>query len=191
MIRRFNFGGPLRSTLGIVWALIVGFVLGEEPIIAAHRAPPSATVCLVPAGRSPLVQPGETVLTPLAAPRLQAEKDLGGGGPPEAVVRWNEARQYVGKVVTVEGKIVKTGAFRSRKGGQIYFLNFVEQWRDEFYVVIFDQALGTWPRTPDEYFVGATIRVTGTVTLHRQVRPQIAVRRADQIEIVPSTPRDP
>ena len=52
MIRRFNFGGPLRSTLGIVWALIVGFVLGEEPIIAAHRAPPSATVCLVPAGRS-------------------------------------------------------------------------------------------------------------------------------------------
>lgn len=144
----------------------------------------AAEVFVVPAGRSPLSQPGESFQRPIPARQLLVDKPPEPVGDPEAGIVWTEARHYVGKVVTVEGQIVKTGSFRSRHLGQLYFLNFVERRRDEFYVVILQDALHGWPDPPDRHFEGELIRVTGRVTLHRQTRPQIAVRRPEQIEIV-------
>lgn len=166
----------VRASLrrGMAAALVVAVI---SPTLAAE-------IFVVPAGRSPLSQPGESFQRPIPARQLLVDKPPEPVGDPEATIAWAEARHYVGKVVTVEGRIVKTGGFRSRHLGQLYFLNFVERWRDEFYVVILQDALHGWPDPPDRYFEGALIRVTGRVTLYRKKRPQIAVRRPEQIEIV-------
>ena len=89
----------------------------------------------VAAGRSPLPQAGEKFDRAMTYQKFDASagQGKGGGGKAEgkvgsemtggdgSVVRWEEAGQYVGKEVMVEGKIINT--YFSTKD-QICFLNF-------------------------------------------------------------------
>ena len=94
------------------------------------------------------------------------------------VVPWDEAKGHVGKKITAEGLIVRTNNI-----GHITFLNFVEEWRGTFTVVLFEEAYPDLPGPPQDIFRNKTIRATGVVTLHKGA-PQIEVRDARQIEIV-------
>ena len=133
--------------------------------------------------RSPLLQRGESMTAPLPPTRLGPPPSPAAQGP-RGVIGPDDAAAHVGSVVTVEGTIVATGRTQSAREGTIYFLNYHEQWRDRFYVVVFEKAAAAWPEPADTYFRHKTIRVTGKVELYRQTRPQIQVRVAGQIEMV-------
>ena len=146
---------------------------------------------IVAAGRSPLLQPGEVMAAPLAAwPRPAAdtapgEPDERPGEPPgePRIVPWDQAAAHIGRTITIEGEVVKTGVYLS-PNGKIYFLNFVQDWHKEFYVVVFEGAAAALPTPPHRHFLNKTVHVNGKVVLYKQRRPQIAVRNAGQTRIV-------
>ena len=165
--------------------LIVLFALAP-PATAQPRGTHEPYV--VPAGRSPLPQPGETFERPIPptylvefspiAPHHAGEGFEGQAPGPPPAVPWDEAADYVGQVVAAEGTIVSANNI-----GNLTFLNFHEQWQGKFYVVIFKEAYPTITGPPEEAYLGKTVRVTGRVDLHRG-RPQIKVFDAEQIEVV-------
>ncbi|MEM6393533.1 MAG: hypothetical protein AAF797_12220 [Planctomycetota bacterium] len=98
--------------------------------------------------------------------------------PPVGVIPWHEADQHVGRLVTVEGKIVRT-----RNIGRITFLNFSNNWQGQFSVVVFADAYGGFPAPPETHLLNKTLRISGPVTIHRG-RTNIEVRDAKAIKIV-------
>ncbi|NOZ05566.1 MAG: hypothetical protein GXP41_04325 [Chloroflexi bacterium] len=55
---------------------------------------------------------------------------------------------------------------------------------NNFKVVIFPSVWGKWPQTPDVYYQGKTIRVTGLIKLYRGW-PEVIVNDPSQVQIVP------
>ncbi|MEM1211982.1 MAG: hypothetical protein AAGI68_06740 [Planctomycetota bacterium] len=98
--------------------------------------------------------------------------------PPAGVVQWHEADQHVGRLVTVEGKIVRT-----QNIGRITFLNFSNNWRGQFSIVVFEDAYAGFPSPPEKYLLNKTLHITGPVTIHRG-RTNIEVRDASAIKVV-------
>lgn len=154
---------------------------GDDGVAVA--SPPGVSY-IVNAGRSPLLQPGETMEKPLPLRRLDGQPagapvmPSSPAPPPGAIIPWTDAGQYVGHTITVEGQVVRT-----RRSGSVVFLNFTEDWRDRFYVILFRGVLGSWPEPPQQYFLDKTVHVTGKVVL-RAMTPQIQVNNADQIQVV-------
>jgi len=72
----------------------------------------------------------------------------------------------------------------ANRTSRVCFLNFTENWRGRFYVILFQDVLGSWPQSPDKYFLHKTIQVTGEVKERKGV-PQIQVSKVDQIKIMP------
>ncbi|MDP6849664.1 MAG: hypothetical protein QGH51_05435 [Planctomycetota bacterium] len=97
---------------------------------------------------------------------------------PVATVSWERAPQYMGKVVIAEGKVVG-----SHNSGRACFLNFKEEWRGQFHVVIFARNFADFPESPELYYLNKTVRVQGKVGKHRGA-PQIVVNNPDQISVV-------
>ncbi len=145
-------------------------------------SPNAAPATLTPAGRSPMPEPGEEFTSPLPFAKVQGSDEPNGQGPPsqhvEGVVPWERAREYAGQTIDVQGRVVDT-----HNTGGVCFLNFVQGDPQSFYIIIFQDALDSWPQPPQVYFLNKTIRVTGEVRQHRG-RPQIQVRRGDQIQVV-------
>jgi|GEM_PF-1454663 len=133
---------------------------------------------LAKVGRSPLQQPGETMVTPIAAVRLVPEDVKPPAPIPDGVIAWHDADKHMNEIVRVQGKVVVT-----RKTNSVCFLNFHKDWRGKFYVIIFKDALDDFPESPEKYFLNQTIQVTGQVEKHRG-SPQIQVNDANQIQIV-------
>lgn len=171
-----------------------GHVSRAEPDATAIVAPPGAPY-IVPAGRSPIPQPGQTIIKPLAAGRLgEATLSFGTGrlhtasrrspglapGPAPRIVPWREADQHLGQTITAEGRVLN-----ARNIGDYCFLNFTRYWRGEFSIVILKKAFTDIPGKPEHHYLHKTIRVTGQVGAHRD-RPQIRVYDAKQIRIVDS-----
>ncbi|MEM6552033.1 MAG: hypothetical protein AAF750_07890 [Planctomycetota bacterium] len=98
--------------------------------------------------------------------------------PPVGVIPWHEADQHVGRLVTVEGKIVRT-----QNIGRITFLNFSDTWRGQFSIVVFADAYAGFPAPPDKHLLNKTLQITGPITIHRG-RTNIEVRDAKAIKIV-------
>lgn len=157
-----------------------------SPTNATTRRPPRQRKV---SGRSPLLQAGESMEHPIPAPRLDdgpafstsplpAPAEMVPAPKAGEIVPWGEARQHVGRTITVGGKIVLTN-----NTGSVCFLNFVKDWQGRFYVIILRDALNVWPQAPEDYFANKTIAVTGEVKL-RDGTPQIQVRKADQIRII-------
>lgn len=135
------------------------------------------------AKRSAFPQPGETVDPPIAAQRLSDADPFAPAIDPAdipAVVPWDRAGRYVGYDITVEGGVVSVG--RSGDGG-VYFLNFHEDYRGKFYMVIMDDLAKTLDEPVEQLFEGKTIRVKGEVQTYRG-RPQIEIRSMDQVELI-------
>lgn len=130
---------------------------------------------IVAAGRSPLPQPGETIRRPIKATTLKVV-ELGPAPAAGAIIPWDQAHQYLGHTITVEGRIVRT-----HNTGNICFLNFVpDHPSDAFYLVMFPSLFDAWPAPPEQYFKDKTVRVRGKVDLHRG-KPQIRIQRRDQV----------
>jgi DNA/RNA endonuclease YhcR with UshA esterase domain len=98
--------------------------------------------------------------------------------PVELLISWEEAGAYAGQTLTVEGQVVDT-----YNSGKVVFLNFAEDFRTTFKVVIFPDAWPLFPTPPEEYYRDKTIQVTGQIEIYQNA-PEIIVAGPDQIEIV-------
>lgn len=94
----------------------------------------------------------------------------------------NEAYRYVGSLMTVTGRVVQVHA-----GPKAVHLNFGEDYRTDFTVVIFRKHL---PRllqeglAPVPSYAGRRVEVTGVVKSYKGRGPEIIVEAADQIAAV-------
>lgn len=160
----------------------------EEVDTASEAAPtaskaPTANAVHPIAGRSAFPEHDEVIERLIPAERLSSEdqfaEPIDEADIPD-VVPWQQAKQYVGYEITVEGKIIDTGQSRD---GKVNFLNFHQDWRGKFYMVVFDDLAKTLPQSVDATFRGKTVRVTGEVEEHRG-RPQLRILSMDQVEFI-------
>jgi aspartyl/asparaginyl-tRNA synthetase len=96
----------------------------------------------------------------------------------KVVVSWQDAAQYYGQVVTIEGRVVKT-----YNSGKAIFLNFHEDYRTYFKAVIFPDDWHKFPEPPEKLFLGKLVRVTGLVKEYKGA-PEIIVEEPTQMEII-------
>ncbi|MFN3167971.1 MAG: OB-fold nucleic acid binding domain-containing protein [Phycisphaeraceae bacterium] len=152
-----------------------------EPGAAVDTDTPSAKHDI--AGRSAFPAVGETLDKPIAYKRLSNEAQFALPIDPAdipAVVRWQDASKYVGYEITVQGRIVGVGQSRD---GKVNFLNFHEDYRGKFYMVIFDDLAKTLDQSVEALFKGEVVRVKGKVDTHRN-NPQMKITSMDQVEFV-------
>ena len=91
---------------------------------------------------------------------------------------WQDAAQYYGQVVTIEGSVVAT-----YNSGKVVFLNFHQDYRTHFTAVIFPDDWDKFPEPPEDLFLDMLVRVTGLVKEYEGA-PEIIVEEPAQIEIV-------
>ena len=200
---------PEMMTLRII---LIAVTLGWpfSWVVAGPKLPYRA-----PCGRSPLPQPGESFDQPIAPVMLRqahavlAHRPLWHNWIPQKpksmpqTVPWGRAWRYVGRDITVEGRVVSVDVVP-----QACFLNFARDWRGLFYVVIINEppADVTLPHQasphnptadpsnahhepvifdpqPVDRFLNQTIHVHGIVRL-RDGRPQIVVRDPSRITVL-------
>jgi len=101
-----------------------------------------------------------------------------GDGPADKVISWKEAEDYYGRVVTVEGRVVRT-----HNSGKTCFLNFDRDWENSFSAVIFSRNYGRFQAPPETLYNGKNVKVTGKMKEYKGV-PEIVVDFPDQISIV-------
>jgi len=94
------------------------------------------------------------------------------------IVAWEDAGQYVGKQVTVEGKIVL-----SKNTGKVCYLNFHPNYKKYLTAVIFASDLPKFPMNPDKFYLNKTVKITGVIKEY-QGRPEIILNSPSQISIV-------
>ncbi len=152
----------------------------ETPTAAA---PDKAYVS--PGGASPMPRHGEAEAPPIPPTTLiddavfDAEPLQASTLPePDGAVPWDEAHNYLERVITVKGTIVDANNI-----GDICFLNYDTDWQGKFYIAMFKEAFELLPDPPQEHYLNKTLLITGKVTLHRD-RPQIEVNDVSQIEVV-------
>ena len=195
---------PLRGAVGIALLVLFSFLAG---VVVGHRISGSVardsrlstdgggarteggkaernedrrnpSVFLVPAGRSPIPQSGETFDEPVPPrPFTPATRPVPVPRA-EGSIPWHEAGRHVGRTVTIEGEVVHT-----RNTGSVCFLDFAHDWQDRFYVVIFAEARDSWDQPPERYFLNRTVRIAGRIVLYRD-RPQIRITDPRQITLV-------
>ncbi|MCL5036456.1 MAG: hypothetical protein M1269_04975 [Chloroflexi bacterium] len=99
------------------------------------------------------------------------------GGDPKLIA------QFEGQKVEVEGVIVDT---HIAKSGKVRFLNFSQDWKNSFTVVIFTGDLDEFMKQvgePTRYYLGKRVIVTGKIKVY-QGRPEIIVKRPDKIKVL-------
>ena len=96
-------------------------------------------------------------------------------------ISWELAGKYVGKRVTVQGKIV-----RSFNSGKACFLNFHRNFTRYMSLTIFENAFRKFPFQPEKYYLNKTVRVRGKIRKY-EGRPEIIVESPGQIEIISPT----
>lgn len=90
---------------------------------------------------------------------------------------WQEAAQYVGKEVIVKGKVVST-----YNSGKAVFLNFHQDYWNNFSVVIFTDDLQRFDYYPVDYLLDKEIKVMGKIQEYKGL-PEIVVDNPVQIWI--------
>jgi DNA/RNA endonuclease YhcR with UshA esterase domain len=152
------------------WQIEVALTLGCEE--ACHCGTPVVGEILVTATSPGTMQP--TTTTELA----RLTEGMLGSPTERQVVDWQNAADFVGQTVTVEGQVVNT-----YNSGKVVFLNFDEDYRYTFKAVIFPDAWPLFPEAPESLYRGQMVRVTGQVKLYEGA-PEIIVETPDAIEIL-------
>jgi DNA/RNA endonuclease YhcR with UshA esterase domain len=93
-------------------------------------------------------------------------------------ISWQDAAEHYGEYCTVEGTIVVTN-----NSGKACFLNFHPNWKKYFTAVIFANRFSMFPATPERYYQGKKVRVTGYIKEY-QGKPEIILESPEQIEIL-------
>lgn len=176
-------GEPIEDTPTAVVQADTPPADAEKPIQQPPATP--AQPYVAPGGASPLPQYGEPQAPPIPPNRLIDDEALNAAPPrpstltaPDGPVPWEEAHQYLGQVITVEGTIVDTHNI-----GNLCFLNYHADWQDKFYIAMFKEAFALLPDPPETHYLDKTLLVTGKVTM-RGDRTQIEVHDVSQIEVV-------
>jgi len=94
------------------------------------------------------------------------------------VVNWQDAAAFDGETVTVEGRVKVT-----YNSGKVVFLNFDEDYRNTFKIVIFPEAWPLFPQPPEDMYEGQLVQVMGQVKMY-QGAPEIIVETPDAIRIL-------
>ena len=91
----------------------------------------------------------------------------------------NDAREHIGKVVTVEGTVTVT-----RVEGRNVFLSFGSEEENSFIAVISPPLLlSGFPAHPEDYYQGKTVRIKGAIfSIHG--KPGVLVTDPARIEVV-------
>ncbi|MCX8160366.1 MAG: OB-fold nucleic acid binding domain-containing protein [Candidatus Saccharicenans sp.] len=100
----------------------------------------------------------------------------------QEVISWQEAGNYVGREVVVEGVIVRT--FNS---GRACFLNFHPDYQRYLSLVIFASDFSKFPSETEKHFLNKKVRARGRVLLYRG-RPEIILDSPAQITVVGELP---
>lgn len=148
--------------------------------IAEEEALPAGGAAKPAAARPPYPLAGEEFTRALSSRKLAAADNL---KPPKAqsvpsVVPWNEAGKYIDQNIVMQGTVV-----RAVKSRNVVFLNFDQNWKDTFYVVIFKDAWKDFEPSPEKVLLNKTVRVTGKVYTHDK-RPQMRVTKGSQVEVI-------
>lgn len=103
---------------------------------------------------------------------------------PHGVIAWSAAWRHVGETVTVQGLVVQT-KYAKESAKQPTYLNVGAPSPNpqRFAVLIPGQSRGNFLASPETYYFGHTIRMTGRIKLSSGV-PQIAVTSPSGIEVV-------
>ncbi len=96
--------------------------------------------------------------------------------PAGGILRWEQAADYLGQTVIVEGDVIDT-----YDSGKVTFLNFDDE--RSFTVVIFASDYPAFPQPPEDLYWRKRVRVSGQVKPY-QDRPEIVVESPEAIEIV-------
>jgi endonuclease YncB( thermonuclease family) len=94
------------------------------------------------------------------------------------LVCWDQAGDYIGKVVQIQGEIV-----RSHNSGKAVFLNFHNNFTRYMSAVIFKRDYGKFPPVPEKYYFGKLLRIKGKVKQYKG-KPEIILKDREQIEIL-------
>mgnify|MGYP001051142513 CR=1 FL=1 len=150
-------GRALGGGLGVV--LLLSCAQGEAPVATTNDS-----------------RGDEEVSTPALTPwhRLDLPPEI------EATISWEEARDWVGKVVAVEGAIVRT-----HNSGKACFLGFGPYEEKTFTAVIFASSFGDYSAPPETLFADRRIRVSGRVKLYRDI-PEIVIENPSQLVLLGS-----
>jgi len=95
------------------------------------------------------------------------------------VVSWDQASNYVGQYVAVEGTIVYT-YYSSYSGTS--FLDFHYPYQGYFAGVVFSSGAGNFKCSITDFYLNKDVRITGTIQLYNG-QPQIIVNSPSQIEV--------
>jgi micrococcal nuclease len=98
--------------------------------------------------------------------------------PPEDLISWEDAADYVGQVRTVEGEIIAT-----YNSGKACFLNFHPDYQNHFTAVIFSSNYDKFPPEPEEYYLHRTVWIRGLIKDYKG-KPEIIIENPGQIQIV-------
>lgn len=105
------------------------------------------------------------------------------------VIAPERAKDYVGRDVVVQGRVMQVGASKDNK---TLFLNFAGQYPyHEFNAVILGRNLRSFPEARS--WAGKTVRIRGTVQLYKgRGKPEILLERREQVTIDsgPEPPRE-
>jgi DNA/RNA endonuclease YhcR with UshA esterase domain len=103
--------------------------------------------------------------------------------PKTPEIQWNEARDYIGVKVIICGPVVDS-KWASGSNGKPTFLNMGKPYpeKDRFTVVIWEEYRDNFPETPEEYYLGKTVCVTGIVDVYKN-SCQIELRSPSKIAI--------
>ena len=90
-----------------------------------------------------------------------------------------QSRNYLGKEVIVEGKIVDT--YRSKTN--TVFLNFEKAYPNQCFTgVIFSSDQYKFVQNPEEYYFNKVVRIKGEIKEY-EGRPEIILKHPSQIEV--------
>ena len=152
------------------WQIEIALTLGQE----------EACECGTPVVTQVVVTATSSAREKLALTSEPAIPTAGVTEPPPAieVVDWQDAAAFAGKTATIEGRVIAT-----YNSGKVVFLNFDEDYRRTFKVVIFPEAWSLFPQPPENMYQGQLVRVTGQIRMY-QGAPEIIVETPDAIRIL-------
>jgi micrococcal nuclease len=94
------------------------------------------------------------------------------------LITWEEAGEHYGMDCEVQGTIVA-----ARNTGRACFLNFHQDWENNFTAVIFAKDFDKFATRPEKYYLNLEVRVRGRIRKYRS-KPEIICTSPDQITVV-------
>ena len=114
----------------------------------------------------------------MGAPALAAARAAAQSTPPatqDAVIPWQQAGEHIGQTVTVTGTLA-----RVHDTGRVTYLNFDEDWRGKFAIVVFPDMACALGHELEERLLGKAIAVTGSIKEYKGA-PEILLENPSQL----------